>query len=266
MSSIAQFKEQKKFGSRVFSSPLDSDAMKYYENAGDLNAKLVGIEVYCDGTVLSSSNTQSAAMLRVRFGNIKGRSEHWHNVGIIPTYRDFGEILSKSKRECGRLELFQRYLFLAWRDLIKASASGFVYEGKTILPRIMITVADQPQKRQFFALKKVGSFRDCSLCLMISPVPRQRYREGPNVRRSEPIFGESDCENFVRGASTDEERNKDSDSEFIYNEQTTMYSAPKRNVSETVRSQLLLARSALKRNLSATESDVQKRQNARKYL
>ena len=147
--------------------------MRLYEENSIWKAKIVGIEINCDGAVLSSSNRQSATMLRVRFVNIRGRSEKWNDVCIVPTSRDFGEILSKAKTERSKLQLFQRYLFVAWRDLIKASASGFMFKGTTLLPIILLAVADQPQERQFFTLKHVGSFRDCSLCLIISSIGKR---------------------------------------------------------------------------------------------
>lgn len=43
------------------------------------------IDLYSDGTALSSSGTQSANNMHVRFPNIMGHSETWYEVRIVPT-------------------------------------------------------------------------------------------------------------------------------------------------------------------------------------
>lgn len=49
-----------------------------------------------------------------------------------------------------------------------ASKTELLYQGAVVYPRLVCIVADQPQERQFFALKGANSTRNCSLCNMKS--------------------------------------------------------------------------------------------------
>ena len=170
--SIVPFSETKSGNRRAYTSATDSNAMKMYTESNSTNAKILGVDIYCDGKILSSSGTQSANTVRIRFSNIRARSNKWHDVGIAPILLDEDQVLTRTQREKERLQFFQRFLYVAFRDLMDASASGIFYKGELLLPPIMNVVADQPQERLFYCLKGSQSFRDCSLCELISEFPK----------------------------------------------------------------------------------------------
>ena len=71
LSSLIQFSLSESGNERIFSCPSDSIAMEYYGANLPVTAPIVCIDVFCDGTVLSSTGSQSASLLRVRFSNMK---------------------------------------------------------------------------------------------------------------------------------------------------------------------------------------------------
>ncbi|KAI0556533.1 hypothetical protein FGB62_640g00 [Gracilaria domingensis] len=155
---------------RVFSAPWDSNAMMRYhlQHRDQRNARVVLIDLYCDGTTLSKSGSQSANTMRVRFSNIRGRSTEWHEIGIAPCIDTHGKECSKVELKRERLHLFQRFLFIALRDVIRASSVGVPFERGLLFPRVGMIVADQPQERAFFALKalivlKTAAYAKCLL-------------------------------------------------------------------------------------------------------
>ncbi|KAI0557092.1 hypothetical protein FGB62_342g012 [Gracilaria domingensis] len=184
---VQAFSSTSRAGQRTYSSPWNADIMLKYK-------KHVGEKV-------------SASTLRVRFSNLNNRSQEWHEVGIAPCV-DMKDVERSSldlRRE--RIQLFQRFLFLALKDLIEASRAGIVVEETIVVPRIGMIVADQPQERAFFSLKSADSFRDCSLCEMLFRAP-----------------------------------NKDISEEVVQDTQRSNIEASPRNISKTVRYQLLTAK------------------------
>ncbi|KAI0558896.1 Zinc finger C2H2-type domain containing protein [Gracilaria domingensis] len=206
---------------RVFSAPWDSNAMMRYhlQHRDQRNARVVLIDLYCDGTTLSKSGSQSANTMRVRFSNIRGRSTEWHEIGIAPCIDTHGKECSKVELKRERLHLFQRFLFIALRDVIRASSVGVPFERGLLFPRVGMIVADQPQERAFFALKSADSFKDCSLCEMPSRVPEKVS----NASWSTSVAD--------KGAEQSGE---------VMKIQMSPEGAPARNVSQIVRNQLLL--------------------------
>lgn len=65
-----------------------------------------------------------------------------------------------------RSDLFQRYLFLLLRDVITASHDGWMSNGTLIFIRLNTIVADQPQERALFCLKRAQSYKEHSICLV----------------------------------------------------------------------------------------------------
>ncbi|KAI0566558.1 hypothetical protein FGB62_7g37 [Gracilaria domingensis] len=204
---VQAFSSTSRAGQRTYSSPWNAEIMlKYKKHVGE-KVVIVLIDLYCDGTILSNSGSQSASTLRVRFSNLNNRSQEWHEVGIAPCV-DMKDV-ERSSLDLGRerIQLFQRFLFLALKDLIEASRAGIVVEETIVVPRIGMIVADQPQERAFFSLKSDDSFRDCSLCDMLFRAP-----------------------------------NKDISEEVVQDTQRSNIEASPRNVSKTVRYQLLTAK------------------------
>lgn len=187
-SSIVPFAECERNGERVFSAPHNSNAMRdYYENHS-MGGHLVGIDVYCDGTTLAKSGSQSASAVRVRFVNIKGISEKWFDVGIAPSLVLGEKQRSDTAKRRERLHLFQRFLFAVLRDVMKASFDGVAFQDSMIFPRLVMVVSDQKHERPFFCLKSAGAFADCSLCDMSSRLPQKRKC---------PDASDSECETSI---------------------------------------------------------------------
>lgn len=164
-------------GSRTFSSPWDTKAYELY-NANKPYGHIILVDFFVDGATLSKSGTQSGTFLRVRFSNIKGYSEKWYDIGIAPSVKVFLQYLSKERKRKAQMILFQRFIFLTFKDLIKASHFGCVVNGVTLLPRISMVIVDQPEERAVFCLKAKDSFMDCTLCTLPSRVFNERER-GP---------------------------------------------------------------------------------------
>lgn len=82
---IRPFSKDMKSGKRAFSCPVNSNAMQEYEKHNQLGGIVMGIDLYSDGTTLAKSGSQSANTVRVRFVNVEGIENEWHDVGIAPT-------------------------------------------------------------------------------------------------------------------------------------------------------------------------------------
>ncbi|KAI0560730.1 hypothetical protein FGB62_102g013 [Gracilaria domingensis] len=189
--SIRKFREKKISGERVFSSPWDSEALKQYEEAlGDPDCSVVLVDLYSDSTTLSSSGTQSATNVRVRFSNIEGASADWHEVGIVPVIDTSSLTISVAKIRKEKHELWHRFMFLLLEDITRASHVGIDIEGKKVYPRLGIQVADQVQERPSCGLKGHDSFFDCSHCLMPS-----RLKKVPKEHISSARNGNNDSDN-----------------------------------------------------------------------
>ena len=111
--------------------------------------KTILFDVYSDGTSMSRLGGQSVNVMRVRFTNIRHYSNRWFNVGISPVLPQNLKVNAAQKKQMKR-ELFQRYVYLAFKDLMKASKFGESCDGKLLFPRLFMLVADQPQDRDFF--------------------------------------------------------------------------------------------------------------------
>ena len=98
---------------------------------------------------MSSSGSQSIWILRVRFVNIKGFLNLWHEIGIAPSFS--GDLISTpAKSRILRTELFERYLYLLLYDAIQSSKEGLFFDNTLLFLRLNTIVADQPQERSFF--------------------------------------------------------------------------------------------------------------------
>lgn len=139
-----KFRENQKYGHRSFSNVLDSDAMKIYFDSVNHETNIVGFDIFADGTLLSSSGSQSLCPIRIRFANIRGTSTTCHEVGIAPMLQS-GAYFSQDKRRQIRLELFQRYMFLLSKDAIIGSRDGFWVDDSLIFVRLNTIAADQPE-------------------------------------------------------------------------------------------------------------------------
>ncbi|CAN8063786.1 unnamed protein product [Agarophyton chilense] len=231
--SVQSFTANNKQNERRYSAPWNSRMIgKYSQNNGP-NVVIVAIDLYCDGTILSKSGSQNVSTLRVRFNNLKGRSNEWHEVGIAPCVDSNGTEHSALELRRERLQLFQRFLFLALKDLIDASNAGIVAGDAILLSRICMVVADQPQESAFFCLKNADSYKDCTLCEM----PFKRSAEDPEF--VDPVVAQTSAMNF-----------------------------PSRDVSKTIQYQLIAARQRLqnaKPKRSLNENEKQNLDNARIY-
>lgn len=174
ISAIVSFAEEHKDGKRSFSAPWNANAMRDYQKLLKFGGHLVGIDLFSDGATLSKSGSQSANSVRVRFINISGISEVWHEIGTAPSIDCGDERRSETDKRGERMFLFQRYLFIALKDLVAASAHGVVFQGAMLFPRIVMIFADQKQERVLFRLKSADSYADCTLCTTNSQLPVKR--------------------------------------------------------------------------------------------
>eukprot|EP00171_Calliarthron_tuberculosum_P004211 IDg4211t1 len=98
-------------------------------------APLIAFDLYANGTTIPKSGAQSACVIRIRPVNIRARSCTGTTLGLPHKCPQFL-----------RTEI----------------------QGKAARNRMNTLVSDQPQERSFLSLKAVGSFMDCSKCLMPS--------------------------------------------------------------------------------------------------
>lgn len=106
--------------------------------------------------------------LRVIFCNLTGCATKWFDVRLTPCSQfGDGEFSNGFKVEYRR-ELFQRFLFGVFRQVLIYSRKIFVFDGK---PRICMVVADQTEERIIFGIRSASDTRDCTPCDMISKVP-----------------------------------------------------------------------------------------------
>lgn len=152
------------------------------------------IDLYSEGTILSNTGTQSANNTRLRFSNIKGETNTWHYVGILPTVDCGGELEPDGTIRLEKSLLLQRFNFLVSKDTIRTSHFGHYFHSKLLFPRIGMNVYDQPQERAEMGLKDHNSFRDCTLCTMPTKIKKvnpsdkclfdrsKRSRKGPDTQ------------------------------------------------------------------------------------
>ena len=143
-------------------------------------SKIAAFDLYADGTLVSSSGSQSVNTILIRMADIRGRSTTWHEIGLAPSIPPTF-MKSKSNERSFRLELFQRLLFLLLYDSIIASRDGMMINGSLLFVRLNTLVADQSQERAFYSLKGAQSYMDCSICMMQSkPNSQNSYRNDTN--------------------------------------------------------------------------------------
>eukprot|EP00171_Calliarthron_tuberculosum_P010195 IDg10195t1 len=86
LDSIVNYQEEVSDRGRIFSAPHNSNSMLSYSSSIPNDGKLIAIDLYADGTTLTSSGSQSACVFRIRLVNVYRRSEKWHNIAIAPVY------------------------------------------------------------------------------------------------------------------------------------------------------------------------------------
>ena len=108
-------------GERFWRGPLIRDIMKSFSIENDFKWTLIGIEIYADGTTLSRSYSQSVCVLRLQLFNIKLRSSHLHNIGIMPI-SDENPGLSVLRRAEQKVQFSKRYLIaLQWPTILASN-------------------------------------------------------------------------------------------------------------------------------------------------
>eukprot|EP00171_Calliarthron_tuberculosum_P010469 IDg10469t1 len=106
-----------------------------------------------------------------------------------------------------------------------ASKNGVSIDGTLFAVRLCSIVAEQPQERALFGLKKVGSFMDCSQCMR--PTRTHSQDEEQNVTNEPPELRDGRLESD------------------IYTVQTSRAPARPRHANNTVVRQLIVATSIL---------------------
>lgn len=296
LSAIVPFSEEATDGKRCYSAPWNASAMEEYEKCLPAGFAHVGIDLYSDGATLAKSGSQSANSMRVRFVNIAGMSQTWHEIGIAPAIDTDGEVRTDIEKRKERMVLFQRYVFLVLRDVIKASSEGVLFDGRLIFPRVTMIVSDQKQERSFLCLMGAGSYTDCSFCIMPSRIPRKRLipqdltdtETSPRKKQKsvsglgvhhitvgaaprEPLgryddLDEDRVEADGDGDGSNVERGLPTKTDEVFLTQTALSGAAERDVEKTVSMQLLVA--CHKRSAAKTSSLAQRKlvKRAKKYL
>ena len=246
-SAVIPFCEEHKHDQRVFSAPWNSEHMGEYARELGEKGLVVLVDLYSDSTTLSSSGTQSANNMRVRFSNVRGITNTWFEVGIVPTLDLDGAQLSKAALRREKNELWQRFTFQAFRSCIEKSHFGIDVNGTKLFPRLGAIVTDQVQERPSCGLKGHDSFFDCTHCLIptrrkTSPIPEHRT-DGKRQRPDSASSGNS----FLSGyRNCDEEtsihvRNDCGDDHSFRDIQLSARQRPRRNVMWTIRRQVAVA-------------------------
>eukprot|EP00171_Calliarthron_tuberculosum_P001347 IDg1347t1 len=234
-SAIIQYEETCENRRRMYSSPIDSDSMREYCESVRFNAPIIAFDLYADATTLSKSGSQSACILRARLVNVRGRSTKWHEIGIAPVL-SANISSSATKLAFERALLQQRFLFIALKDAFAASKSGLDLHGELYFLRINTIVCDQPQERSFLSLKAVGSFMDCTLCLMPSTKFSNDHTIDTNAAPQE-----------VRDLNEIDD---------VYQIQTSSHESKPRNVVNTISRQIIAVQSMLTSEHGFKESQL----------
>lgn len=81
--------------------------------------------------------------MRVRFVNIRGKSEKWHDIAIAPVMDQLGHKIGKEELRKARLHIFQRFSFKIYEELIEDSRDGvMLHDGTIIGVRVVMLVCD----------------------------------------------------------------------------------------------------------------------------
>lgn len=150
---------------------MDSELRHVYEDILKVDAPIVWIKLYADGTTIAKSVLQSAYVVQMSPASIALKSNTLHDIDIAPvlvsstTYSDPHLSTEKST-------LLQRYLFLALRDATEEPKRGFMLLGEKHYLRLSMLVCDQKMERSFASLKAARIYCECPSCTMISrPIP-----------------------------------------------------------------------------------------------
>ena len=144
-SPIIDCKRKYHSGRRVFSTPCNLRGMNQYNRSLREVGRTILIDLYRDGTTLTSLGTQSANNRRIRFSNIKGYADVWHDVWIVPALDTGGETRSDSAMRYDKNMVAHRFNYLILKDAIKSSHFGHRYSDTLVLPRIGMSAFDQLQ-------------------------------------------------------------------------------------------------------------------------
>lgn len=122
ITSILPFSQSSRGDEPVYSCPINSNAMLSYEDSHQLGRRIVAVDLFTDGTTLAKSGSQSANAMCVRFVNLDGAQNLWHEIGIEPTLHTGGNRQTESEKKRMRLEMFQR--FCSWYSRISSRRHG----------------------------------------------------------------------------------------------------------------------------------------------
>jgi len=123
--------------------------------------RVLGLHLYSDSTVLSSSGAVSAYPLRMRIVDNINKEVRWVTLAYIPQVES--KFLGTRKGHEVRAELLQRTLQLVFRTCMVASHRGVWLQvpgggSVRVLPRVLLYVCDQPKERAIMCLKGSGCF------------------------------------------------------------------------------------------------------------
>jgi len=138
----------------------------------------LGIYIYSDATVLSSSGAVSAYPLRMRVVIINTDDVRWITLAFIPQVE--AKFLETMKGHEVRAELLQRILHDVLRTSLKASHGGTWLNLPgggcvRVSPRALLYVCDQPEERAIMCLKGSGCLFPCTPCTVEREIS---YTEG----------------------------------------------------------------------------------------
>ena len=108
--------------------------------------------------------------IRVRLVNVMSGKIEWLTVAYVPVVQKLQEPSAGDKARDRRCGVLQRVLFLAFREVIKASREGVEMAERWkdgalwAFPRILLYVCDQPEERAVLCLKAGNCAYPCSLC------------------------------------------------------------------------------------------------------
>ena len=218
LGAVLPYCEEQHNGVRHYSKPTNSDSIRDHFDAMKTDAPLIFIDLYADGTTLAKSGSQTVCVVRARLANVSSRSNIWMDIGIAPVH-SLSTTYADPRLSSERSELFQRFLFVALQDIIKASKYGFMLLNKLHYVRINTLVCDQKMERHFVSLKSAGSYRDCTLCTL----PNRIYTSNSRV-------------------DIDVEENNAVQQNEIFENQFTPGGGPPRSVIEVVSRQIIVSR------------------------
>jgi len=129
--------------------------------------RVLGLYLYTDATVLSSSGAVSACPLRMRIVNVNSSEKRWFTLVYIPQVET--KILDTQKGQKRRSKLLQRILHVVFRTHVKASHDGAWLNLPgggcvRVSPRAFLCICGQPEKRAVMCLKGSGCLFSSTSC------------------------------------------------------------------------------------------------------